>query len=281
MHIAARVLSPWPPAIQTLSVWPGMEPIPLFPCCLRETYSQATGVRWQPEHRFCQPRCLKLQSRQLALCGRAQTSSGHPCSSKTQPAAVFFSSLPFPLQWLFHSSVALESFRHPLPCQSGPKGLLSGLGWDCQGKPEHFHWLSFGRLPSFLPGSGQPHFLAISKWNLAFSKFLALLQGLTLLQSLSLFPLSFFLPLSWPSLPFPWPIGPSARLWVERLPLARPKKAAAFKLELFKAAFFKLYISQIYPEKQLPIIWHHMMQYDGFPFCDHFRTSVKLTCLFW
>lgn len=89
------------------------------------SHKQAAGVRWHSEHPlkfgFCQPSCLQLRSRQPTLSGRCQPSSDHPCSSKTQPATVFFSSLPFPLQWVFHSSVALGSFKASLALLKRPQ----------------------------------------------------------------------------------------------------------------------------------------------------------------
>jgi hypothetical protein len=65
----------------------------------------------------------------------------------------------------------------------------------------------------------------------------AVLQGFALVQGWSLFALFFFG--SFHGLHcLSDCLCPSARLWVERLPLARPKKIAGFNLELLKATDF-------------------------------------------
>ena len=87
----------------------------------------------QPEHPlkfgFCQPSCLKLRSRQPTLCGRCQPSSDHPCSSKTQPATVFFLFTSLPLTVGVPQLCGFGILQGiPCPAKATPKGFSLALG---------------------------------------------------------------------------------------------------------------------------------------------------------
>ena len=97
------------------------------------SHKQAAGVRWHSEHPlkfgFCQPSCLQLRSRQPTLSGRCQPSSDHPCSSKTQPAAVFFLFTSLPLTVGVPQLCGFGILQGiPCPAKATPKGFSLARG---------------------------------------------------------------------------------------------------------------------------------------------------------
>ena len=97
------------------------------------SHKQAAGIRWHSEHPlkfgFCQPSCLQLRSRQPTLSGRCQPSSDHPCSSKTQPAAVFFLFTSLPLTVGVPQLCGFGILQGiPCPAKATPKGFSLARG---------------------------------------------------------------------------------------------------------------------------------------------------------
>ena len=124
MHIAAKVLSSWLPVIQTLSVWLGMAPIPLFPCCLRETHSQVTSK--QQELDGTQNTHWNLGSASQAACNFGQGNQLFlvdasllqitPVLQKHSQQLFFSLHFPSPYSGCSTALWLWDPSRHPLPC---------------------------------------------------------------------------------------------------------------------------------------------------------------------